>query len=365
MQESFASIKEINFFKRNNYFLNRFKIKNSEFYKLNINFNFLNSLPRLVFELFTIIMLSIVFIYLILSEIQTQEIIKIVALFFAASFRILPSIYRIFSSIQNLKYTYQALKTLHFDYQSYKNNEQIFSNKNLEFNKKVEIIIKEFSYKNDSKNFKLENLALEIKKNQKIGIIGKSGSGKSTLLNVFSGILSNKNISLKVDDKIICTKNDLNSWQKKIGLIPQNITILDDTLKKNILFGLDPSKVSQEDILNIIKISNLSSLLSKLPDGLEQHVSEKGINFSGGELQRIAIARALIFNPEILIFDEATSALDTFTENEILNDVNNLPNKTIIMISHRINTLKFCDKVILIEEGKIKSQGSFNNFRNY
>ena len=136
-------------------------------------------------------------------------------------------------------------------------------------------------------------------------------------------------------------------------------------MKKNILFGLDPSKVSQEDILKTIKISNLSSLLSKLPDGLEQHVSEKGINFSGGELQRIAIARALIFNPEILIFDEATSALDTFTENEILNDVNNLPNKTIIMISHRINTLKFCDKVILIEEGKIKSQGSFNNFRNY
>ena len=137
---------------------------------------------------------------------------------------------------------------------------------------------------------------------------------------------------------------------------------MNETLKENILFGLNKDQYSNEKIINVLKLSNLTNLLTKLPNGLEHKIKERGLNFSGGEIQRIGIARALIFNPEILIFDEATSALDTFTENEILQDINLLKNKTIIMISHRMNSLRYCDKIFLMDNGEIKDEGNFAKF---
>ena len=153
-----------------------------------------------------------------------------------------------------------------------------------------------------------------------------------------------------------------NTIGKKIGLIPQNISILTESLRENILFGLSSKQFSDEEVLKSIELSNLKNLLLKLPDGLDHKIKEKGLNFSGGELQRIGIARALVFDPEILIFDEATSALDTFTENEILKDINSLKSKTIIMISHRMNTLKYCDKIYLMDKGEIIDSGSYDKF---
>ena len=175
-------------------------------------------------------------------------------------------------------------------------------------------------------------------------------------------MITDPETSIKIDGKTI-SKNEYVSWQNLIGLIPQNISILNDTLKQNILFGLK-DKVNDDYIRDILKISNLDRLLSRLPSGIDYNISEKGANLSGGEIQRIGIARALIFNPDILIFDEATSALDTFTENEILKDINLLPDKTILMISHRMNSLKYCDKIYLIENGRIIEEGPYSKFRD-
>lgn len=361
MQEGFSSIKEINFFNRNDFFLNRFEVKNKKFYDININFYFLNSIPRFVFELFTIIIISVIFVYLIFNNYPNEDIIKVVALFLVASLRIIPSVYRIFNSIQSLKYSSSSFNVLYRDYSDLQIREKKSDNLKFKFDKKINLQIKEFNYKNDQ-NFKLKDITLNISKNQKIGIIGKSGSGKSTLIDILSGILKDKNIQLKIDDKLIQSDSDRYELQKKIGLIPQNISILNDTLKENILFGLSKKYYSDKEILNILEISNLTNLLSNLPEGLNHQIKERGINFSGGEIQRIGIARALIFNPEILIFDEATSALDTFTENEILKDINSLKNKTIIMISHRMNTLKYCEKIYLIDEGKVIDEGDFSKF---
>lgn len=364
MQEGFASIKEINFFNRNFFFLKRFKNKNNQFYKITTNYNFLNSIPRLIFELFTIFMLASIFIFLIISGKSNQEIIKIVALFFAASFRIIPSVYRIFTCIQNLKYSQHAFSILFSDYNSII-QKKIFTNfTGLIFENNIKLNIKNYSYQNNEINFQLKNISLKIKKNEKIGLIGKSGSGKSTLISVLVGILRSNNIKLEVDKKLIYEPKDILKWQSIIGLIPQNINLLNESLKKNILFGLDENKYSEKDIIKVLKLVKLFDLYKSLPNGLNYNISEKGLNFSGGEIQRIGIARALIFNPKILIFDEATSALDTFTENEILKDINNLQNKTMVFISHRMNTLKFCDKIYLIDKGQIKDSGSFKKFNN-
>lgn len=361
MQEAFSSVKEINVFNRNDFFLNRFKEKNKNFFKINTNFYFLNSIPRHIFELFTVVIILFIFIYLVFTGSANQDIIKVIALFLAASFRIIPSIYRIFNSLQNLKYSTASFNVLYDDFKNLSIKEKPQKGKNLNFEKNINLEIKKFNY-DDENNFQIKNISLEIIKNQKIGIIGKSGSGKSTLIDILAGILKDSAIKLKVDDKLIETKADRFYWQKKIGLIPQNISIMNETLKENILFGLNKDQYSNEKIIDVLKLSNLTNLLTKLPNGLEHKIKERGLNFSGGEIQRIGIARALIFNPEILIFDEATSALDTFTENEILQDINLLKNKTIIMISHRMNSLRYCDKIFLMDNGEIKDEGNFAKF---
>ena len=183
------------------------------------------------------------------------------------------------------------------------------------------------------------------------------------ILDIFSNVIDScKNSEIIVDGVKLKNKSQLRDWQKLIGLIPQNISILNVSLKDNILFGLSDKNISDDQIIETIKVCNLTNLLSRLPQGIHEEINEKGSNLSGGEIQRIGIARALIFNPEILIFDEATSALDTFTENEILRDINSLPNKTVLMISHRMNTLKNCDRVFLIDKGEIRDHGSYTKF---
>ena len=155
----------------------------------------------------------------------------------------------------------------------------------------------------------------------------------------------------------------MNAWQKQIGYIPQKIVILNDSLRNNILFGLDKKYYNDRKLMNILKKVNLENLYKQFPNGLNEKISEEGLNISGGEVQRIGIARALVNNPEIIFLDEATSALDTFTENKILKEINSLK-KTVIFVSHRINALRYCDKIYRIEKGQIKDSGNFKKFIN-
>ena len=210
--------------------------------------------------------------------------------------------------------------------------------------------IDKFIYHN-KKNFFLENILINIPKNAKIGIIGQSGSGKSTLVDIICGFRGLKEKNILVDGKPILS--NLAGWHKIIGYIPQNIVILNQSLRENILFGSSKNNFPDKEIKKILKQVNLDRFLKKLPHGLSQIINEDGHNISGGEKQRIGIARALLNNPEIIILDEATSSLDSFTENKILSSIKNLK-KTIIIISHRVNTLNFCDKVYSIDNNTLK-----------
>ena len=203
----------------------------------------------------------------------------------------------------------------------------------------------------------------DLKKNgkEKIGIIGSSGCGKSTLIDIICGFIKIYNGDVFVDKKSIY--NNLNGWQKQIGYIPQKIVILNDTLRNNILFGLDNKDYNDSKLRDILQKVNLKDFYKQLPNGLSEKISEEGLNISGGEVQRIGIARALVNNPEIIFLDEATSALDTFTENKILKEINSLK-KTVISVSHRINALRYCDKIYRIEKGQIKDSGNFKKFIN-
>ena len=209
----------------------------------------------------------------------------------------------------------------------------------------------------------MNNIKFEIKRGEKIGIIGPSGSGKSTLMDIISGILKPEKGDIKVDEKSIFS--NLRGWQDLIGYIPQKIFILDDSLKNNIIFGFDKNKIDEKILLKLIHKINLTQLLERLPKGLDSKLGEKGLNISAGEIQRIGIARALIYNPTIIFLDEATSSLDIYTETQILEELNQFKDKTFISVAHRINTLKNCDNIYRLDKGTIIDSGNFEKFNNF
>jgi ABC-type multidrug transport system fused ATPase/permease subunit len=183
-------------------------------------------------------------------------------------------------------------------------------------------------------------------------LIGVSGSGKSTIIDILCGFRKNRFSQLKVDGKIIDFKN-LDNWQNSIGFVPQNIIILNQSLRENVLFGSDKKLINDKILNNLIKKVELEKFIRKSKSGLNQVISQDGENISGGEKQRIGIARALVNNPELIILDEATSGLDYDTENNVLQTIKKLK-KTTLIVSHRFNTLKYCDKIYMIKDKEIR-----------
>jgi ABC-type multidrug transport system fused ATPase/permease subunit len=262
------------------------------------------------------------------------------------------------TSLQLLKLNYPAINVLYNELKSFKKETQS-SYEKFPFNKNISVDIKKFKYPN-SKNFEISNVGLNISKGQKIGIIGSTASGKSTIVEIISGILEPTKGDIIVDGKSIFSNR--RGWQKLVGFVPQKIFILDESLRNNILFGLDNKKYTDDKIISVIKKFSLESLLKRLPGGLDGNLGEEGVNLSGGEIQRIGLCRTLIYDPEILFLDEATSSLDVNTESQILNELKIFKEKTIISIAHRINTLRNCDKIYSVDNGKIVDEVNFSKF---
>jgi ABC-type bacteriocin/lantibiotic exporter with double-glycine peptidase domain len=226
----------------------------------------------------------------------------------------------------------------------------------LKFQREINLTDLSFSYPT-RKEFSVSKLFMTIKKGDFIGIIGETGSGKSTLINLLIGLLKPSEGKVDVDELNI--NSNLLEWHKKIGYVPQSVYLTDDTIRKNIAFGLQEDNIDDNLIKQAVEKASLNNFLNELSSGLETIVGEKGIRLSGGQQQRIGIARALYRDPEILILDEATSSLDQATEKQIMESIHYLKRKkTLIIATHRIFTLKNCDKIFFIDKGKITKQGS-------
>jgi len=267
-----------------------------------------------------------------------------------------PSLGKILSSIQRFQYSIQSAKKLSIDKEKFLTQEENNpSTESLEFNNEIKINNISYSYNKNlkqEKNFVLKNIDFEIKQNSKIGIMGKSGSGKSTLLDLLMAIIAPQDGEILVDGKDLARHKK--SWYKIIGCVPQDVFILDDTLKKNIAFGLPDNQIEINKLNKAIELANLTELKRNLRYGLDTLVGEKGSRLSGGQRQRIGIARALYNEPNVLFFDEPTSALDIETEKKIINEVFlQQKNKTIIFVSHNRENLKYCDTIYEMKDRKL------------
>jgi len=338
-----------------------FETYNSSIAKINHHINFRLSLPRTLFEILVLFMTVFLILIAFESKIEMKTFIPVLGVFLTAGYRMVPSFGRILSSIHRISFSLEAIKKIYIDHEKFKinksNNVKEEKINNL-FSKNLKVTNLNFSYEKNQKNINseiLQDLNLEIKKKDKIGIIGKSGSGKSTLVDIFMGFLDPTQGKIHVDGiEFLKLKKQ---WQKIIGCVPQDVFILDKSLAENIAFGYTKKDIDLNHLNKCIKEANIDDLKSSLKFGVNTILGEKGARLSGGQRQRIGIARALYNKPEILIFDEATSSLDEKTEEKIIDDVfTNYADKTIIFVSHNINNLRYCNKLIEISDKKAQTK---------
>jgi ABC-type multidrug transport system fused ATPase/permease subunit len=275
-------------------------------------------------------------------------------IFAIAAFRIIPSLNKIILSSNYIKSSSYIFQHFEITTEEVINRESVEFSDPIEFKEKLEIRELSFSFNNQKGNI-LNNLNLVINKGQTIGIIGSSGAGKSTLLNILLRLYEEKSGGIYIDGTKI-EKYMLGAWYQLISYVPQNITLLDGSIMENIAFGINTNKINIDLLNYVIKQSQLENFINELPEGQQTQIGEKGIKISGGQRQRIGIARALYHGGKILIFDEATSSLDSETEEMLTEAINNISNKefTVIIVAHRIQTLKYCDAVYKLENGEIK-----------
>ena len=357
-KEIFSNIKFFLIHKKTKKVIDEISVNLNKIKDFNVKYIFISAFPKLLFEYIIIIIFCLLIISFIYSEfLLIENLVPSLALFSAAAFRMLPSSNKILLSLQKIKYSKSAIELI---YEEIKNdyNEKLAEKTDLSFNFK-KLSLKNLSFKYESANkFLFKDISLDISKGKIYGITGLTGSGKTTLADIIM-CLNNK-----VDGKILLNDslnlNEYkNSWQKLIGYVPQNIYLLDDTIKNNIAFGEFSNDIDEATLLKSIKLAKLEKLINNLEKGYDTNIGENGSKLSGGQIQRVGIARALYANPQVLILDEITSSLDVNTEEEIINVIKNLEGeKTIILITHRLNMLKICDDVFELNNGlliKIKN----------
>jgi len=346
--ESLSGVKEIKMSMKENFFKNLHLDNINGRVRVSSNHQTFTQLPRIYLELITVFGLIIFIQTMFLKGDDSTKIITTLGIFIAATFRMIPSINRMLSSLQNLKFYSSSVEIIFNEFKNHiikKYDKKDL--KSIPFYQNIRIQNLNFSYK---KQIILKDICLDIHKGDTIGIIGSSGSGKSTLIDLINGLLKPTKGEILVDGMDI-NQNE-NDWKKHIGYVCQDVFLIDDSIKKNIAFGYEENDIDMQILDNALKASKLDFFINTLEFGINTKVGDRGIQLSGGQKQRIAIARALYNNPEILIFDEATASLDEETEREIMKSIYDLKKqKTIILIAHRLSTLKNCDKIYEIKQG--------------
>ena len=352
--EGLGGVKDLLILGKTSFYIENYNTKNYARARLMSNQATVSNIPRIYLEFISIAGLVSFIILLIYKGESTSGLITTLGVFVAATFRMIPSINRIIAAIQSLKYYETSIDLIHKELKL-KNNQTsaLTQSKVYDFESKVEFKNVSFYYKKNKKI--LNGVNFEIQKGQTIGVIGESGSGKSTFVDLFIGLYEPTQGEIIIDGAPGIQINQ--SWRNNIGYVSQSIYLIDDSILNNIAVGVSVTDINIDRVFDILKNIKLESFVNELEHGIHTRVGERGVQLSGGQKQRIGIARALYYNPKILILDEATSALDSETETEVINYINSIKvDRTVIMIAHKLSTLESCDNILKL------SKGQFLNF---
>lgn len=359
INKTFNAMKEVIIFNLQDSLRRKFKNINSENLYPQTLVRSINQLPRLFIEMLSyIVVISFITIF-IYSNSNYQDLLPLIAIYAFAGLKLLPAFQQIYLAAINIRVGRMSFDLIKSDlFKSIKislNKKK--ENEKIKFENTISINDLHLSY---DKNIKvLKNINFKIKKNTIVGIVGKTGSGKTSLVDLILGLIKPSKGQVLIDKEPLNSKN-IRKWQNNLSFVSQFPYFLDTSIENNIIFSKDKERIDQSLLLRSITSSQLTNLIKKRKKGIKSKIGDRGVKFSGGERQRIAIARALYRDSSILILDEATSALDLITEQKIMRNIKNIhPKKTVIIISHRINTLKSCDKIIVLNNGEIVGDDSY------
>ena len=356
LQEGFGGAKDVKILGRENEFLSQHEKHLGESIRINRIYNVILTLPRSFMEIITIVGLCLLVVSMVVRDRPLSDIVPILGLFAAAAFRVMPSINRLLMATQTLIFNRSIIASVYRDFLL--DSPEVNSAQRVEpFAKQLELKDVSFKYPTAATP-SLQDVSLVVKRGEAVGFVGPSGAGKSTLVDVILGLFAPTSGVVSVDGSDV--HQNLRNWQNQIGYVPQAIYLTDDTLRRNVAFGLNDENIDDDLVREAICLAQLQEFVSTLPDGLETDVGERGVRLSGGQRQRIGIARALYHKPSVLVLDEATSSLDTPTEHGVMQAVQALQgSKTVIIVAHRLSTVEYCDRLYRIEDSRITEEGTF------
>lgn len=358
LQQGLGGVKDIKVLGREAEFLDEYRRHNYGSTDVLQKQSMLQQIPRLFIEVLAIFGLTILALIMQGKGKSAIEILPVLGVFMAAAIRLMPSANRILNAVQQLKFGLPVINTLHKELNLFSNSEtRSKAGESFNFEHKISLDNIVFTYPGSADPV-LKNISLSFEKGRSVGFVGGSGAGKSTLVDIILGLIKPDQGEIYIDT--VNVNKSLREWQDLIGYVPQDIYLTDDTLKRNIAFGLPNEAIDDEAVNNAIRMSQLESFIYELPAGCDTLVGERGIRLSGGQRQRIGIARALYHNPPVLVLDEATSSLDIKTEKDVMQSIKALRgDKTIVIIAHRLSTVEHCDLLVKLENGRIIKTGTY------
>lgn len=353
VKQAFEGIKEIKIMNKESYFINEYDSVYKSQAEITKKAKLFNVVPKYSIEA---IIVGLILVYLGFNVYFNENYLSIVpelSVFAVSAFKMLPCINGIYAYLNTIMFHKASIDLIYHDIKEVEKIQVPMEGKQIKFCNSVELKSVSFAYDSQKDANIIEEINLQIEKGMSVAFIGPSGGGKTTTVDIIIGLLRPTKGTVIIDGQRLEQEN-MRGWQKNIGYIPQNIYLLDDTIRKNVAFGVDEKEIDDERVWRALEQAQLKQHIETLPDGLSTYAGERGTRLSGGQRQRIGIARALYYDPNILVFDEATSALDSETEREVMQAVESLQgNKTLIMIAHRLSTIEACNVVYRVESKKI------------
>lgn len=362
--EALSGIKAAKISGREGYFIRRYGVFSRRFSRLIVRERVASDIPRYLLEAVAFGGVVLLVLFLVSTKQSVQEAIPLVSLFAFAGYRMMPAMHSIHSALTRIYFNQAILDTLHDDMFG-QNADLPNPAEKIPFEDSIQIQKLSFSYP-ESKEHALKDISLSIRKNTSIGFAGATGSGKTTLVDLIMGLLDPTEGQITIDGTAL-KEETKRGWQEHIGYVPQDIYLSDDTVLKNIAFGIDDRDIDINRVTACAADASLHEFISQeLPEGYDTVIGERGVRLSGGQRQRIGLARALYDNPDVLVLDEATSALDGVTETEVINAITgSAGSRTIIMIAHRLTTVKDCDVIYLLDRGRIIDSGTYEELMQH